>query len=177
MGGQHGLWQKMCFYEASARVPLIMRVPGAKANRVAANTSLVDIAPTLLDAGGIEPPGNWPGDSLFSIDSRPEDFAPRPVFSEYHGQGMVNAGFMLKRGHLKYCHYVGGHASQLFDLERDPGEFNDLARDPASASTISDFEAVLRSILDPEAVDAAARGNQELTGMDRTKSAKYQFKS
>jgi choline-sulfatase len=177
MGGQHGFWQKMSFYEPSVRVPLIMRVPGASASRVAANTSLVDIAPTLLDAGGITPPKNWPGDSLLTIAARPDDFKSRPVFSEYHGQGMVQGGFMLKRGNLKYCYYVGSHPPQLFDVKRDPQEFNDLARDPDFADIIKEFETNLRGILDPEAVDAAARCNQELSGVDRTKSAKYGFKS
>ena len=40
-----------------------------------------------------------------------------------------------------------------------------------------EFDAELRKILEPEEVDSYARGNQELSGVDRTKSAKYGFKS
>ena len=49
---------------------------------------------------------------------------------------------------------------QLFDLEADPEELTDLAGDPACAGVIAACEARLRSICDPEEVDARAKKRQ-----------------
>ncbi len=55
MLGERGLWYKMSFFEQSARVPLIVRVPGAGPRRVAEPVSLLDVTPTLLELAGLPP--------------------------------------------------------------------------------------------------------------------------
>src|ERR1700733_11858464 len=53
MLGERGLWYKMSFFEGAARGPLIVAAPGRFApGRVAANVSLIDLAPTLIDLAG-----------------------------------------------------------------------------------------------------------------------------
>ena len=52
MLGEHGLWYKKSFFEEACRIPLIMAVPGATPRRIAANVSLVDLLPTLLQMSG-----------------------------------------------------------------------------------------------------------------------------
>jgi hypothetical protein len=60
------------------RVPLLFRFPGGEhAGQVTGNTQNLDIAPTLLDYIGIDPPGWMGGQSLFSS----EPPAGRPIFS------------------------------------------------------------------------------------------------
>jgi choline-sulfatase len=49
----------------------------------------------------------------------------------------------------------------LFDLDADPNERNDLGRDPASRRVIAECEALLRKIVDPEAMDKLARADQK----------------
>jgi choline-sulfatase len=49
MVGERGLWYKMSFFEWSARVPLILRLPGEPGGGVETPVSLVDILPTLVD--------------------------------------------------------------------------------------------------------------------------------
>lgn len=159
MGGQHGIWQKQCFYEPAVRVPLILRLPGRAPTRVAEPVSLVDVLPTLLDVAGVDQPAELPGRSLL----RPSA-ADRAVFSEYHAQGMVNGGFMVRKGRYKYCAYVGAEP-QLFDLEADPDECTDVASDPAFAAVREDMHRELLRIADPVAVDARAKSDQaERTG-------------
>ena len=157
MAGHHGMWQKHCFYEPSVRVPLILRLPPALhrslPSRVAENVSLVDVLPTLLELAEAPVPSDLPGHSLLSPRSN------RVVFSEMH-EGMLDAGFMVKRGPHKYVHYVGG-PPQLFDTHADPLEVQDLSADPAHASLRAALETELRRIVDPEAVDAAAKADQE----------------
>lgn len=59
--GEHGLIDKRQFYEASVRVPMLIRAPGLFASgqvleRMVQN---VDIAPTILACAGLEKPSQW----------------------------------------------------------------------------------------------------------------------
>ncbi len=169
MGGHHGMWQKHCFYEPAVRVPLVMRLQDAVARRagiaqparVPENVSLVDVLPTLLALAGVPPEPELPGQSLLQTAHAAAggESATRAVFAEYHAGGMVSAGYMLKRGALKYCHYVG-QRPQLFDVEDDPQELHDLAGETAYAQALVEMEAALRQMVDPEAVDALAKADQ-----------------
>ena len=174
MAGHHGIWQKQCFYEPAVKVPLMLRLPSGETRRVAENVSLVDVLPTLLEVAGLERPSDLPGDSLLRIarhqesettaetrhhDDRHRVSPERAVFSEYHHMGMLNAGFMLKRGDYKLCHYVGSEP-QLFNVDIDPLENNDLALKPEYAAKRSEMETALRTVVNPEQEDARAKENQ-----------------
>jgi len=160
MAGHHGIWQKQCFYEEAVRVPLMIRMPGgASSGRIAQNVSLVDILPTLLDLAEQSCPDTLPGKNLLDIARKESDQTTRSVFAEYHHMGMMDAGFMLKNGHHKLCHYVG-HAPQLFDTQSDPEEKTDLAIDPRFADIRQDLETELRAIIDPEETNERCKRNQ-----------------
>jgi choline-sulfatase len=165
MGGHHGIWQKQCFYEPSVRVPLIIRLPeggGRRAGlpaRIAENVSLVDLLPTLLDVADVAAPAGLSGRSLLDVARSAAASPARSVFSEYHAQGMLRGGFMLKRGDFKYCHYVG-HRPQLFSTREDPLEVRDLIDHPEYAGTAAELRAALLAVCDPERVDAHARADQ-----------------
>ncbi|MYI93528.1 sulfatase-like hydrolase/transferase [Candidatus Poribacteria bacterium] len=160
MAGSHGIWQKQCFYEAAVKVPLMIRLPSGETGRVAQNVSLVDVLPTLLEIAEVEKPSDLPGESLLEIAQYQSDETTRAVFSEYHHMGMMNAGFMLKQGDYKLCHYVGSQP-QLFDVKTDPLENIDLAQKPEYADVREELENVLYGIADPDVVDARAKANQE----------------
>ena len=66
---------------------------------------------------------------------------------------------MIRKGRYKYVHYVD-YPPELFDLEDDPEEARDLAAAPACAALVGAFEATLREIVDPQAVDSKARADQ-----------------
>jgi len=157
--GARGLWGKSTFYEESSGVPMIVAGPGVPAGRVVDTpVSHVDCAPTILEAAGAKPAGPLDGVSLVGVarGERPG----RPVLAEYHAIGSVSGGTMLRHGRWKYCHYVG-LPPQLFDLEADPEELVDRAGDRSCAPVLAECEARLRSILDPEAVDARAKARQK----------------
>ena len=161
MAGHHGIWQKQCFYEPAVKVPLMLRLPSGETGRVAENVSLVDVLPTLLEAAGLEIPSDLPGNSLLEIARHQANETRRAVFSEYHHMGMLNAGFMLKRGDHKLCHYVGNEP-QLFNVNVDPLENDDLASKPEYATIRNEMETALRTVLDPEREDARAKENQRV---------------
>lgn len=160
MAGSHGIWQKQCFYEQAARIPLITRVPERfqgllpNAGHRSECVSIVDILPTLLEMAGEEPACGLPGVSL----AHPLDH--RDIFSEYHAQGMLSAGMMLLRDPYKLCYYVNG-APALYNLTDDPDETRDLAGEKAYQGILADLEARLRAVCDPEEMDAAAKRDQE----------------
>ena len=172
MGGHHGIWQKQCFYESAVRVPLIMRGPGIPtARRIRTNVSLVDVMPTLLELAGIEAPPGLAGQSVLAYMDGDED-ENRAVFSEYHCQGMLNAGFMLKKGDCRYNFYVG-HRPELYNVGKEPEEFTDLANDSTYEPIIRDLHQELLCVVgDPEAVDRKAKENQAVGGMARAYSGR-----
>lgn len=171
--GARGLWGKSTMFEESANVPMILVGEGLSGGTVCETpVSLIDIYPTVLDTVG-EPltnqERNLPGQSLLKIASAPYD-PERAVFCEYHASCAPTGLMMLRKGRYKYIHYTH-HGAQLFDLMADPEETCDLAADSAHAGVLSQLEAELRELADPEAVDAAAKEDQrrrlnELGGID-----------
>lgn len=159
--GTRGLWQKSTLFEESAGIPLIMAGPEVPHGRVVKTpVSLVDGFPTILECVGAKPDmadAKLPGASLFSIANGAA--TGRTVLSEYHASASICGTFMLRRGRYKYIHYVG-HAPMLFDLERDPYERVDLAFDASHRDVRAEFDAELRRLLDPDAIDRLARADQ-----------------
>jgi choline-sulfatase len=119
MLAERAMVQKRCFYEWSARVPLLVRHPDGTGGGTSVGTpvSLIDLAPSLLDWVGVEERLPMDGGSL--------DEPRVVVFSEYHVEKVRAPCFMVREGSWKYV-YVHGHGEQLFDLESDPGEWTNL---------------------------------------------------
>ena len=157
--GARGLFGKFTMYDESAAVPLIAAGPDVPEGHVVeAPVSLVDMFPTALECVGADPAeAELTGRSLWQIAN--EGNTERTVLSEYHALGTEHACFMLRRRRYKYIYYVGA-PPQLFDLEKDPDELNDLSTAPSHHTLVADFERELRSILDPESVDAQACADQ-----------------
>jgi len=143
MLGERGLWYKMNFFEHSARVPLIVHAPERFApHQVATLTSLLDIAPTMLDLAGVEVPENMDGYSLMPQLGGSED-ALRTVTGEYLGEGAVAPIFMLRRGNLKYI-YSEPDGEQLYDLAVDPTELVNAAEASQYLSEVTAFRTEIR---------------------------------
>lgn len=162
--GTRGMWGKSTMYEESVAIPMVLSGPGVAGGTVVETpVSLVDLYPTILDAVGLDldiaERAELPGRSLFATAAAPAE-PDRPVFSEYHAVSSVTGCYMLRRGRYKLIWYAG-LAPQLFDLEADPEETTDLAADPGSAEVLKALERELRSICDPEAVDARAKADQQ----------------
>ena len=67
---------------------------------------------------------------------------------------------MIRKGRYKYIHYAG-FEPELFDLESDPEETTNLAEHADYTDIIREYDASLRGILNPEAVDAQANAAQK----------------
>ena len=69
MLGEHGIWEKQKFFEASARVPLIMRWPSgfAGGREISENVNLCDLFATLCDLADIPTPSGLDSRSLAGL--------------------------------------------------------------------------------------------------------------
>lgn len=142
--GDHGLIYKGCrFYEGLTHVPLIISWParGLRGKLSNALVELVDLAPTILEAAEIEIPYNMQGKSLLSLINGKAELSHHKdyVISEYHDAIVVkdftdySHGVMYFDGKYKVCVYEGHEFGEIFDLEKDPEEFDDLWTVPSFA--------------------------------------------
>ena len=161
MNGEHGLWRKSVFYEASVRVPLQIAWPGQlpAGARIPQVVSLVDVVATLLDIAGVEPPAPLDGDSLLPL-LRGHDAAWKDeAFAEYCGHGVLRPMAMLRRGRHK-LNFSLGDAPELYDLQADPGEFHNLAGQPQHAPTLAALQNRLLAHWDPLEIETRVRRSQ-----------------
>jgi len=166
MLGEHGLWWKSTFYEASARVPLLVRWPGrlAEGRRVPRNVSLIDVGATLLDLAGADPLPSASGRSLRPLLDGDETQWDDTVFAEHVTAGSADRAVvpqrMVRQGPWKYI-YSHGMAPQLFDLDDDPGELRDRSADPACADICDRLRALVLRDWDPNFVARRLRRCRE----------------
>ena len=101
-------------------------------------TELIDIAPTLLEAAGINIPEYVQGRSLLPIllGQRPADQHRDYVFSEYYNAWTHKHayGSMLRTLEEKVVVYHGTDQGELYDLKNDPDEFKNLWNDSSHTS-------------------------------------------
>jgi choline-sulfatase len=164
MLGERGMWYKQNFFEDSARVPLLVRVPGASGGqRIGVPVSLVDLLPTLMDwSGGAR---GWPepmdGVSLAPLLAQEAGGSDdRAVICEYTDMGVIAPCRMIRRGAHKYI-YTHGHPAQLFNLQTDPAERDNLSGRPDVQALESALRAELLAGWDGEAVLADVLASQK----------------
>lgn len=152
MLGEHGQWMKNILWEPSARVPLIVRVPGrgkVAGKRSPRTVELLDIYPTLVELAGLPDYARNEGKSLTPLLARPDDRQwAKPALSQVRG------GRSVRTERWRYTEWEGGkQGRELYDHARDPGEFHNLADDPRHAATV----AKLRAMLPPGPVEARSK--------------------
>ena len=133
MLGDHGIYLKgPHFYEEAVRVPLVFSWPGhfQKERREEGLMELTDIAPTLLDSAGLEIPQYIQGKTLLPILMGKKDSKGHrnSVFSEYYNawSHQHSYGTMHRTNSHKMIVYHGTDQGELYDLVKDPDEFENL---------------------------------------------------
>ncbi len=164
MLGERGLWYKMCYFESSVRVPMLVHYPAAfKPRHVSANVSTLDILPTLADLVNIK---LWPtlpmdGNSLLPhLENRTG--GSDTVFAEYCGEGTIAPLMMIRRGDWKYI-TCPADTDQLFNLATDPKELTNFVTLPENdprfaadvAKVLTDFRNEAVAKWDMEAITKA----------------------
>lgn len=155
--------QKRCFYEPSARVPLVISPPqGALRGHVSkTSVSLLDIMPTILDMVGVGESERLDVDGMSLVSLLGGNEEPgRAIFSEMHSEGVYATCFMIRKGKYKYI-YIHEHDEQLFDLEKDPEEWDNLARRAEYASVRDELKTHILGRFDPDRIEQQLRDSLE----------------
>ena len=142
--GEQGWWSKHTLYEASTRVPLIIRAPGMEAVGSSSRrlVELIDLYPTLVELTGLEPPPGIEGRSLVPLLDDPES-AWKPAAYSQLTLGR-NEGRSVRTKDLRYTEWSGEQRLvELFDHASDPTERIDRAADPAFADDRRRLSALL----------------------------------
>ena len=128
--GEHGFWSKLNFYENSVRIPLIVVPPGYNKTGACCETpvSIVDWMTTVLELTEQQSYfERLPGHSLVPLLENPaQQWPDRAVISDYACDGTRVPMRMVRRGRWK-AWFAPGFPPLLFDLEKDPNEWNDLS--------------------------------------------------
>jgi arylsulfatase A-like enzyme len=141
--GEHGMIDHVySMYETTVRIPLVVRFPGRvrAGGTVDALASLVDLAPTVLDAAGVAAaadgfdgvsllgPGPAGRGAVFAENGRPVNGVEllRRHFPEFDPAAIDRPQRMARAGGHKLIWNVGLSA-ELYDLAADPGELVDLS--------------------------------------------------
>jgi arylsulfatase A-like enzyme len=167
-GVAHGRTQ----YQELLRVPLILNGPGvANGVRIAEPVSLVDVLPTLAGIFGLAVPPDLDGADLSPLwrGRAPEALVERSLFGEAdHNNAQPDLLRAVRRGRFKLVLDRASGETELYDLERDPGETRDASADaPEVASRLrAELDAFLARRPDhtPQALPGLA--DQERRGLE-----------
>ena len=154
MLGERGMWFKQCFWEWSARVPLVISMPGGEGDlRIDRNTSLVDLLPTVISMGGgdykLSNQAELSGRDLTPLLRGEPVSWPDTIIADYLAIGPCVPCRMVKKGAYKYM-YTHGQPDLLFDLLADPRELKNLAENSEYTNVLAGLKAEVMNGYDPE---------------------------
>ncbi len=152
---EHGYY----IYDATVKVPLIVRVPGAVLAdvRVPVQVRTIDVLPTVLDLVGVETPDPIHGESLVPLMLEPGAGEARYAYSEsmsVHLQYGWSALYSVRTSTHKF---IEAPRAELYELSQDPTESENLIRrEPEVAEGLRSTLTALR-----EEIEAGAPEIQE----------------
>lgn len=133
---------KMSWFEASARVPLLISYPKLIKPRVINEcVSSMDLLPTLVELVGSSVDSQLPLDGKSLVPYLHGSSRPNTVYGEYAGEGTIAPYMMIRRCAWKFI-ICPADPLQLYNLETDPKELVNLAINPrteAEQSVLSHF--------------------------------------
>ncbi|UCD29578.1 MAG: DUF4976 domain-containing protein, partial [Planctomycetota bacterium] len=131
--GEHGLIDKRCMYEESIRIPWIVSCPelyGTSGKVVDKMVLNIDLAPTILDAAGVEIPEIMQGKSFLDLPNNPDKPWRSAFLYEYFWEEVypeTPTCFGIRTDDYKYITYHGvWDTNELYDLKKDPQEMHNL---------------------------------------------------
>ena len=135
---EHGGWEhQKTLYEEQLRIPLMIKLPGqTRGSRDDVPVSLIDVAPTVLEAYSIPLPASFQGQSLRGVSLGQNRPARRELWAETEHTLDGSHLLSLRRGaegrKIIFTLQDGEPSLQFFDLSSDPMEL--------SLVTVSDAE-------------------------------------
>lgn len=155
--GEHAMWCKHTNFEIDARVPLIIRMPGAiNSGRTSdAMVELVDLFPTLCELTGTSIPKQCEGASLAPIlRGEPASNWRKHALSQFKRSRKTGGdivGYSIKNSDGRYTEWINQQtgkkqAIEYYDHHKDPAE-NKNTYDELSDSDAKSLSEKLRQAL------------------------------
>ena len=148
MLGSHALFQKMCMYEESVRVPLYIKYPaswGIGHREIDSVVNHVDVLPTLSEALALGNAAEPDGKSLLRI-SRGEETRNEPTFIQFDGNGALsNFQRSVVYGNHKLIvdFFKDEFFLELYDVVNDREETENLIFNPEYDGKASELASLL----------------------------------
>ncbi len=136
--GEHDLWQKVSIHEESARVPLIICVPGKKPAVCDSLAELIDLYPTVSSLCGLEIPGNVQGKDITTLFDDPTTKIHDAILSSGKGR-------LFRTEKWAFLDY--GKSGELYNMERDPKQYTNLIDHPEYISVLAELKGRLSAKL------------------------------
>ncbi|HVF08109.1 MAG TPA: sulfatase-like hydrolase/transferase, partial [Actinomycetota bacterium] len=146
MWGEHRLTRKAVPYDGASHVPLVVRYdPLTRARRGSSSAALVgniDLAPTIMEVAGIDPPSPVDGSSFAHVlgGSR-RAIRPKLVIEHAGSDAPAYCGVRTKRE--LFVRYTTGE-EEYYRLDRDPWSLVNLAQRPRMRSDVRDLRGFAR---------------------------------
>lgn len=167
--GEHRRFSKLVPYEASIRVPLIVRYDPLIASRrsegrLAVN---VDVAPTFAEIAGTAAP-DADGNSLVPLLANPTAPWRRDFLLEHlGGSGALIPTYCGVRNESHTYVQYGTGEEEIYDLAADRFQLDNLARDPSMRRSLVGFRQRTRALCSPPPPKFTPRDPCLVAGDDR----------
>ena len=150
--GEKNITGKNTLWDDGARVPLVFAGPGVKPRQLCGKPAeLLDIYPTLLELCDLPKNEKLEGHSLMPqlLDASAARKWPAITTHNHDNHG-------VRSEHWSFIQYADG-SQELYDMRKDPDEWNNLAKDSKYAGIIKEHQAFLPKINRKPAPRSAAR--------------------
>ena len=137
--GEHDFWAKVSLHDESARVPLIIAVPGKQPAVCHSLTELLDLYPSISKLCGLPVQARLQGKDISGMLDDPSVEVRDAAFS-------VNGrGFLLRSHRWAYIQYGrdGSRGAELFDMKSDPHQYTNLVDSGDHAEVVADFRRAM----------------------------------
>lgn len=195
---EHRQYYKMTYFDASARVPLIISGPGVVNGVINNLTSSLDLMPTILELAGAKSPSYIDGQSLvpFLTTGKPaqdrRDHVARCVTqhcvrrppclvahigdlarhcSQFHGDDIGLSWFLLRQGPWKYVVYGDGTDSEALPRLWNIDDDPNETKNLATSNPdiVQQMDSVLRTVIPyPAVAEEVESYNKESFAMWRS---------
>ncbi len=147
--GDHGLFDKRFMYEASIKMPFIVRWPGVTKPGSTQDAMVInpDFAPTFMDMAGLKTPADMQGRSVVPLlkGEKPADWRTSYYYRYYHDPGDHNtrAHYGVRTTTHKLIYFWKKDQWEMYDLVKDPDELHNIYNDPAQQEIVAKLKAEL----------------------------------